>query len=26
VLGYMYGKGIEELEAGKLQAETFEIH
>ncbi len=26
VVGYMYGKGIEELEAGKLQAETFEIH
>jgi hypothetical protein len=23
---YMYGKAIEELEAGKLEAELFEIH
>ena len=26
VVGYMYGRGIEELEAGKLEAELFEIH
>jgi Heterokaryon incompatibility protein (HET) len=26
VVGYMYGKGIEELEAGSFEAETFEIH
>jgi hypothetical protein len=26
VVGYMYGKAIEELEVGKLEAELFEIH
>jgi hypothetical protein len=26
VVGYMYGKGIEELETGKFQTETFEIY
>jgi hypothetical protein len=26
VVGYMYGKGIEELAAGKFQVETFKIH
>ena len=26
VVGYMYGKGIQEVEGGKLETETFEIH
>lgn len=26
VVGYMYGKGVDELEKGKFQPQTFEIH